>query len=51
VVRNLYGFEINQERLQNLLGKYPKVWHQFEKEMKTFLAWLVSLADALDREL
>lgn len=50
VVRNLYGFEISQERLQNLVSKYPKVWHQFEAELKKFLAWLVSLSDALERE-
>ena len=50
VVRNLYGFEISQERLEKLVAKYPMVWRQFEKEMKIFITWLLSLADAFERD-
>lgn len=48
VVRNIYGFELNTERLEILMQKYPQAWHQFELDIQTFVEWLNELAISLD---
>jgi len=48
VVRNVYGFDLDIERVARLIQTYPAVWHQFESEMQAFIAWLRELAVNLD---
>jgi len=47
VVRNIYGFELDPQRLQALAVNYPVVWHQVESQMRDFVNWLRTLADQL----
>ena len=47
VVRNIYGFELDVERIVDLLGRYPEVWRQVEADIERFVAWLGALADQL----
>jgi uncharacterized protein YukE len=49
VVRSLYGYELDPERLEKLVSHYPEAWQQFEREMQEFIAWLRELASSLDR--
>ncbi len=48
VVRSLYGYELDPERIAELVSHYPEVWGQFEQEIQVFVAWLRELADRLD---
>ncbi len=47
VVRNLYGFELDEERIERLIARYPGVWGQVEADLRRFIAWLETLADRL----
>ena len=47
VVRSLYGYELNLERIAKLVSTYPEVWHQFEREIQAFVIWLKALAVSL----
>lgn len=47
VVRNLYGFELDAERIERLIARYPVVWSQVEADIRRFIAWLETLADQL----
>lgn len=40
VVRNIYGFEIDSERLQLLLNKVRGVYSRFKKDIEEFLGFL-----------
>jgi hypothetical protein len=44
VVRNIYGFEIDSERLKGLAGKTSKIYKVFEKELKKFIQFLKEAA-------
>lgn len=48
VVRNIYGFELEPQRLENLVKTYPLVWQKFQHEIQEFLQWLKTLADNLE---
>ena len=48
IVRNLYGFELDPVRLQQLVEHYPPVWHQFQHEIRQFLQELHKLAEQLE---
>lgn len=48
VVRNVYGYELDTERVERLVDRYPFVWHRFQEDVARFLHWLRSLADQLD---
>lgn len=48
VVRNIYGFELNVEKLDELLAKYPATWASFERDIAAFVNWLKDLAISLD---
>jgi hypothetical protein len=48
VVRNLYGFELDTERVEHLVTRYPLIWQQVQGDLSRFLAWLRQLADQLD---
>lgn len=47
VVRNIYGFELDRERIERLVARYPEVWRQVEADLQRFIAWLDALADEL----
>lgn len=47
VVRHLYGFELDEERLERLVTRYPVVWQQVETDLQQFVAWLEALAEQL----
>jgi len=49
VVRNVYAFDLDTERVARLVATYPAVWHQFEQEIQGFIDWLKQLATSLDR--
>ncbi len=51
VVRNIYGFELEPQRLQMLATNYPTVWHQVESQIRIFVKWLRTLAEQLETEL
>ena len=48
VVRNIYGYELDPERIERLVARYPQVWHQVESDVVKFTAWLQLLATRLD---
>lgn len=49
VVRNVYAFDLDTERVARLIQTYPAVWQQFEREIQEFITWLKELAANLDR--
>jgi hypothetical protein len=51
VVRNIYGFELDVERMALLVEKYPLAWSRFEQDTKDFIEWLRALAIGLDEAL
>ncbi|NMF85624.1 hypothetical protein [Nodosilinea sp. P-1105] len=44
IVRNLYGFELQPERVARLVDTYPQVWHDVAQDYGTFVTWLEDLA-------
>jgi hypothetical protein len=48
VVRNVYAFDLDIERVARLIQFYPTVWHRFEREIQEFIQWLRALAASLD---
>ncbi len=44
IVRNLYGFELEPERIAALVENYPAVWSNVRNEVATFVDWLSVLA-------
>jgi len=50
VVRNIYGFELDPKRVEQLVTNYPAVWHSFEAQVGAFVKWLCELADRLEAE-
>ncbi|MBI4782312.1 MAG: hypothetical protein HY785_13475 [Oscillatoriophycideae cyanobacterium NC_groundwater_1537_Pr4_S-0.65um_50_18] len=48
VVRSLYGYELDPDRIAKLVGNYPEAWLQFEQEIQTFITWLNALAARLE---
>lgn len=51
VVRNIYGFELDLERLEILLVRYRGVWQEVEGDLKVFVDWLIQLADGMENTL
>lgn len=48
VVRNIYGFELDPRRLDNLLANYDQTWSAFEQDIRQFLDWLSQLTEHLE---
>ncbi len=44
VVRNVYAFDLDTERIARLVQNYPQTWHQFEQEIQIFVNWLREIA-------
>lgn len=36
IVRNIYGFELNPERVERAVEKYPEAWGSFESDVRVF---------------
>ena len=49
IVRNVYGYELDIERVERLVTHYPQVWAAFHAEVKAFLSWLSAVADELEK--
>ena len=47
VVRNIYGYELEAERIAQLVAQQAAVWQEFDSEVRTFVAWLRDTADQL----
>ncbi|MBW4582593.1 MAG: hypothetical protein KME42_23735 [Tildeniella nuda ZEHNDER 1965/U140] len=48
VVRSLYGYELDPQRIAELVRAYPAVCGQFEGEIQAFMTWLRELSTSLD---
>lgn len=51
VVRNIYGFELDLERLEILLVRYEEVWQEVREDLKGFVDWLNGLANGMENTL
>ncbi|NOX61202.1 MAG: hypothetical protein GXP42_04545 [Chloroflexi bacterium] len=49
VVRNIYGYELDTERVEHLIERYPQVWRHVENDVQEFINWLREFADQLER--
>ncbi len=47
VVRNIYGFELDVERIERLVARYPKTWSQVQVDLERFIVWLHELANQM----
>lgn len=48
VVRNIYGFELEAERVVQLLAQQRTAWQKFEADTRAFIEWLRETADRLE---
>ena len=48
VVRNIYGYELDPQRIDPLLARSKKVFEQFHAEVCQFITWLRNLASQID---
>lgn len=48
VVRNVYGFELDRNRVNELVNHYYLVWENFNREVNEFINWLHQLAEELE---
>jgi hypothetical protein len=48
VVRNIYGYELEVERIAQLVAQQAAVWENFEHELRAFVAWLRDTANQLE---
>ncbi len=39
IMRNLYGYEIKEDKLESLLEKFPQAYDAFKKNVDTFLIY------------
>jgi hypothetical protein len=49
ILRNIYGYELAQARIAQLIDWYPAIWRQAEADLRRFVNWLETLADRLER--
>jgi len=49
VVRNVYGFELDIERVQRLLDRYESIWSAFEADVQGFTQWLLALSSQVEQ--
>jgi hypothetical protein len=48
VVRNIYGFELEKQKLENLVNNYYNTWLQVQEDINCFILWLKTTADSLN---
>lgn len=51
VVRNIYGFEIDPKRLDNLATNYDQTWSMLHQDIQQFTSWLTNLTQQLEADL
>jgi len=51
VVRNLYGYELEPDRVRRLAESLPEVWDRTRAEILAFSAWLRRLAESAQPEI
>ncbi len=51
IVRHIYGFELDLQRVEKLVKTYPSVWHQFNQEVRQFIHKLRDLAEDIENNL
>jgi hypothetical protein len=49
VIRNIYGFELDNNRVQELINNYYPVWESFKQELNEFIDWLQQLASEMEK--
>jgi hypothetical protein len=49
VVRSLYGYELDPDRIAKLVSRYSEVWLQYEQEVQGFVVWLGELATSMEQ--
>jgi len=47
IVRNIYGFELDEERVERLVNRYPTVWQAVEEDIQKFISWIERSAEEL----
>ncbi len=47
IVRNIYGFELEAERVTQLLAQQRTAWQKFEADARQFIDWLRKTAEQL----
>lgn len=47
-VRNIYGFELEEQKLENLVNNYYNTWSQVQENINSFILWLKTTADSLN---
>ncbi|MEN9222909.1 MAG: hypothetical protein Q6M04_10775 [Thermostichus sp. BF3_bins_97] len=47
-VRSVYGYELDPERISQLLSRYPAVWRALEQDLLQFGAWLRELTEQME---
>jgi hypothetical protein len=47
IVRNIYGFELDEERVERLVSRYPTVWSMVETDIQKFVVWIERFAEEL----
>ena len=50
VVRNIYGFRLEAERVDQLVARYPEVWRHVWADVSAFTEWLRALATHLSED-
>jgi hypothetical protein len=48
VVRNIYSYELDPERIDRLVRGYPEIWQRFRTDVDHFIVWLRTLATQLE---
>lgn len=48
VVRNIYGFELEKQKLENLVNNYYNTWLEVQEDINSFILWLKTTADSLN---
>lgn len=48
IVRNIYGFELDAQRVERLVQNYYSVWQQFKHDVENFLSWLRACVDEME---
>jgi hypothetical protein len=43
IVRNIYGYELDMERIRRLVSKLPPLHHRFTQHINAFIEFLRSL--------
>jgi hypothetical protein len=51
VVRNIYGFEIDPKRLENLVTNYDQTWSMVHQDIQQFTGWLTNMTKQLEADL